>query len=121
MCVDEAWLHTRSYRRVLTSPAPLACVQDAHHSVNTGNYGSSFAWGDTLFGTHIAHERVVRAGKRKPLPDEAVQVPASEGGGDDVSVATAPSAAGASGQDTGEKAVSERRRRGRSPLPSKIK
>jgi hypothetical protein len=86
---------------------PSLPPQDAHHSMNTGNYGSSFAWGDTWLGTHIPHHKVVRAGKRKPVPGEEGPAPAPP-------PAAGPVASGADSDGPGA------RKRGRSPTARKV-
>jgi hypothetical protein len=105
-----ARLHGNPEQSQRTDPPPPLLPpslppQDAHHSMNTGNYGSSFAWGDTWLGTHIPHAKAVRAGKRKPAPGEEGPAPAP------------PPVAGpvASGADS-----DGARKRGRSPTARKL-
>jgi sterol desaturase/sphingolipid hydroxylase (fatty acid hydroxylase superfamily) len=62
-----------SFLRITAAFAGPGDAHDAHHSLNTGDFGSSLPFWDWLFNTRIPHEKVVRSGKRRPTTEEAAK------------------------------------------------
>lgn len=60
-----------SFLRIGAALAGPGDAHDAHHSLNTGSYGSSLPFWDWLCGTEIPHERCIKYGKRRPTAEEA--------------------------------------------------